>query len=94
MGIEKAMTGAIPATGLMGERGGTIIANTNEVTGDFNCLYPITETVVDAMTLNSSFTGSMASVTLAAGVPFYGRFTAITLTSGTAIAYNTTTSME
>lgn len=83
---------AQPVTGLMGELGGYIITDTSAVTGDFSCLYPITDSVIASAT-TPGFTGSLAGVTLAKGIPFYGQCTAVTLTSGSLVAYTRTSAM-
>jgi hypothetical protein len=72
--------------GVFGENGGIIIQDTNAKTGNFNCIYPLEDSVIAAAT-TPDFTGSLAGLTLLAGVPFYGRVTSITLTSGKVIAY-------
>jgi hypothetical protein len=89
----KANSGGIVIAGVFGEDGGIIIQNTSAATGDFNCLYPLVDSVISAATL-VGFTGSLAGLTLTAGIPFYGRCTSVTLTSGKIIAYNRVVSVE
>ena len=69
--------------------GGVVIADTTEATGKFGGLLVIEDAVIDAWTV-SNLTNSddlEDSVTLPAGLYLPAKFTAITLTSGTVIAY-------
>ncbi|MGD0591047.1 MAG: hypothetical protein ABSA44_09650 [Bacteroidota bacterium] len=73
----------------LGQNGGIIIADTN-AHSNLNCfaIQALTDTVIAAMTLATGFTGSMATIPVAAGTIVMIGFTAITLTSGKAIVYN------
>lgn len=79
-----------PLSGLaMGRMGGVIIADANAHTG-LNCgaLQVIGAAVISSITLKSNWVGSLNGATLAAGTLLRIQFTAITLTSGSVIAYN------
>lgn len=76
----------VAIAGVFGENGGTIVTNTSQVTGDFNCVYPIEDSVISSCT-TPDFAGSLNGLTLKAGIPFYGRVTALTLTSGKVVLY-------
>lgn len=88
----RKQVGAMPVTGLMGERGGVVITGTSAVTGDFGAIQFYEESVINAITM-PDFTGSLASETIPAGTIIYGKVTSITLTSGACIAYTRTSSM-
>ena len=73
-----------------GRNGGTVIADTTATTGTFGGLLVIEDAVINTWTC-SNLTNEddlEDSVTLAAGLYIPAQFTAITLTSGTVIAYN------
>jgi hypothetical protein len=79
----------------MGQRGFDWIDNTSARTGDWMVLMPLTDVVVSSLTtddntphyLNGTLQGSLSGKTLSKGIPLFGRFTAVTLTSGTLVAY-------
>lgn len=68
--------------------GGAIIASTDYY-GSLSCyaLHAITDTVIDTMLLNSSFSGSLDGATVKAGDTVLISFSAIQLTSGTCVIY-------
>jgi hypothetical protein len=66
--------------------GGQVIANTTPVTGNWTEIRVITATVFTTLTGNLSNVGSTS---FPAGTVLYGRFTAITLASGSVVAYHT-----
>lgn len=72
---------------LSGEAGGRFINDTTARTGDWICIQAITATTFTTLT-SPSISGSIASITLSAGVTLHGRFTAITLATGSVIAYD------
>jgi hypothetical protein len=70
----------------IGSLGGQYITDTSEATPTkprFICIQAIEDTVVSATTGNPDVDG----ITLLAGTMIYGRWTALTLTSGKVIAY-------
>jgi len=70
----------------IGGLGGQYITDTNEATPNqprFICIQAIEDTVVSTVTGNIDIDG----ITLLAGTMVYGRWTALTLTSGKVIAY-------
>ena len=71
---------------LSGELGGQYITGTGANTGDWICIQAITATTFTTL-MSTSITGALASITLAAGATLHGKFTAITLASGSVIAY-------
>lgn len=77
----------------MGGAGFTVIADTNEATppsGEcFYALQMIGDTVLSDVTAHASapITGTATGITYPAGFILYGKFTAVTLTSGSCIAY-------
>lgn len=79
---------------LKGERGGLYItdtalhtyAPTNNAKA-WDAIYAHTATVI-ATAVSPNITGTLTGVAIPAGSVWYGRFTAITLTSGTVTAYN------
>lgn len=74
-----------------GSNGGTLIDDTTVTTGDFGGLLILEEAVINAITGDGTIT-NLSNIedahTLAAGLYIPARFTSITLTSGTVIAYN------
>lgn len=71
---------------LSGEYGGTYFSDTSAHTGNWSRLQCLTACTFSAITGNiASFPTAVA---IAAGTVIQGRFTALTLTSGTLIAYN------
>jgi len=72
----------------MGQYGAVYENGVQEVTGSFYKIYCVTATTFAAITGNitgDTFTG----VAHPAGTTFYGIFTALTLTSGSVLLYNT-----
>lgn len=72
-----------------GRNGGTVIADTTATTGDFGGLLVVEDAVINTWTCSNLTNAADLedSVTLPAGLYLPARFTAITLTSGTVIAY-------
>jgi hypothetical protein len=72
----------------LGGLGGVEVFTTTAQTGkDYYAIYFVQESVISAITMANS-TGSAALVTtIPAGMTLFGNTTAITLTSGLAIAY-------
>ena len=77
----------------LGHNNPLLLSSTTAVTGNFKKIQALTNTVFTTLTsnytANSSTTAAVASDfgTLAAGQSIYGKFTAVTLTSGIAILY-------
>jgi hypothetical protein len=77
----------------MGQRGGMILNDTTAITGNFRIIVAKTDTVFALLTSDITKNGvAAASVaadhsTLLAGSILYGRFTAVTLTSGSVYLY-------
>lgn len=70
---------------LAGQNGGTYIADTADYTGDWFGIYVIANTTFS--TLTSNIANLPNNLSLTAGQAIYGRFTAITLASGSVVAY-------
>jgi hypothetical protein len=68
-----------------GLNGGQVIANTSPVTGDWIEIRVLTDAVFSLLTGNLTDVGSTS---FPAGTILNGRFTAITLTSGSVVAYH------
>lgn len=71
--------------GITGAKGGLIITDTNLHEGDW---YKVS--AAEASTVIATLAGNIAgtAITLDVGAEIVGRFTGITLTSGSVIAYN------
>lgn len=69
---------------MIGEKGYTFISDTSTYTADYCCIFPLTTVVLDTVTGNG--TGQDGG-TLPAGIPLFGKFTSVKLTSGTAVLY-------
>ena len=70
----------------IGGLGGQYITDTNEATPNqarFICIQAVEDTVINTVTGNIDVDG----ITILAGTMIYGRWTALTLTSGKVIAY-------
>lgn len=79
-------------TNLTGRQGGTVIADTSAHTlstsgKTWHALLVVEEAVIAALTSNLESDTDLVGKTLPAGLPIYGAFTSLTLTSGTVIAY-------
>lgn len=72
-----------------GDFGGVYIADTVVRNGTFDGYLALTATVI-ATLVSSNISGALTAVAVPAGTILQGHFTAITLTSGTGIAYNAT----
>lgn len=72
-----------------GRHGHVVIdANQTSATGDFYVLFAVTDFVASAITMpTNSGSGTLATVTINAGIAVPIPFTSITRTSGVAIAY-------
>lgn len=72
---------------LKGEYGGIYITDNAAHVGDFDSIVALTACTANLVA--SNITGAaMNGVTIPAGVVLWGRFTSVTLTAGTCIAYN------
>lgn len=82
----------------LGQAGVDTITNTSATTpggtsDQWFCIFPIADTVISAIAENdaelngSTETDTLAGITLSAGIPIYGTFTSITLTSGAVRCY-------
>lgn len=77
--------------------GADIITDTTQVDGDWAIIYPLTDAVFNTLTgsgfqVNGVAETALATAvgTLAAGIPIYGRFSRIKLTSGRVFAIRAT----
>ena len=73
----------------LGEKGGEIIADANPHTGSWFAISMITNTVIASWTPAFTVYGVLASITWPAGFIMFGNFSAIQLTSGSVVVYNT-----
>jgi hypothetical protein len=71
----------------LGLNGGKFINDTAAHDGDFFCIVPTEDTVINTITSNVEDLDNLAGTTLAANSAIYGRITSVTLTSGAVIAY-------
>lgn len=72
----------------LGQLGGVEIFTTAAQTGkDYYAIYFVQESVIAAITMTNSTGSSNLLTTVPAGMTLFGQTTAITLTSGLAIAY-------
>ena len=74
----------IPGAPDLGQNGSQVITGTGATTGDWFCIDVITAAVFTLLTGNMT---SVGSTSFPAGTKIFGRFTAITLASGSVIAY-------
>lgn len=79
----------------MGQKGADWIDNTSARTGDWVCVIALVDAVFTTLTPDDNTpykvngtVGNLNGKALPKGVAIFGRFTAITLTSGTVVAYN------
>ncbi len=73
----------------LGQFGGDIIADANAHTGNWFAIAMITDTIIASWTPSFDVAGTLASITFPAGFLLFGNFKAITLTSGSVVAYKT-----
>ncbi len=72
----------------LGQQNGVEIFTTAAQTGkDYYAIYFVQESVISALTMTDSTGSSNLLTTVPAGMTLFGKITAITLTSGLAIAY-------
>ena len=72
----------------LGQLGGVDIFTTDAQTGkDYYAIFFVKESVISSITITDSTGSSKLHTTVSAGMTIFGKITAITLTSGTAIAY-------
>lgn len=78
----------------LGLNGSTYITDTATHTGTFGIIQALSDTVISAL-VSATFTdgtavmtGTLAAISLPAGVSLYGSFTSVKLTSGVVVAYN------
>lgn len=69
----------------LGQYGGEIITGTGAHTGKWEAIQVLADTVFTLLT--GSLTGSYAALTFPSGTILFGNFTAITLASGSVVAY-------
>lgn len=72
-------------TNLKGDGGGIYINDTNAHTGVFDCILAHEASV--AALVSDNITGTLSAVALPAGFAYFGRFTSVTLASGSVTAY-------
>jgi hypothetical protein len=70
-----------------GQEGAEVITDTAAHPGSFISLQALSDAVIAAVTAPNLTGNSLVGQTIPAGVAIYGRFTSITLTSGSLIAY-------
>lgn len=71
----------------VGHNGTTFISDTAAHTGAWGLIIPIENTVFALLTDNGLDGNTIIGETIPANFPLYGKFTAITLTSGACVAY-------
>lgn len=69
------------------DHGGKIITGTDTVTGHFNGLQALSACTLAAGTEATDLSGTLAGLVIPAGTTVWATFTAIQLSSGTAVAY-------
>lgn len=67
--------------------GGTVITGTATVTGAWRAVQTLTDCTFAAGTAVSDLVGGLSGVQASAGCLIHGRFTAVQLSSGSAVAY-------
>jgi hypothetical protein len=73
---------------LQGQGGGVVISDSTPVTGNFRWIQGITDFEIDAIaSSNISNAAGLIGYSIPAGVGIGGRFTSITVNTGTVIAY-------
>ena len=72
---------------MKGENGGRYINNSTPVTGDWDTIIALTNCTLTLVSANIA--GTLTGITVQANGVIYGRFSSITATAGTLIAYNT-----
>jgi len=82
------LAGKVLVRGLKGEAGSVAEIGTSVVTGNFDTIFFIEDTVFASLT-SSNITGdSIIGITFPKGSMLYGKISAFQLTSGKVIAYN------
>lgn len=82
-----------PTSEALGQLGSDFINDTNPHTGSWGIIYCISAATFTTLTSGNDATGTkimsgtLTSISLAAGMVIYGYFTAITLAGGSVIAY-------
>lgn len=71
----------------LGARGATYVSGTQDVTGNFFCLYPLSDCVFTTLVAPDVMGDDMTTLALPAGVPIYATVFSFTLASGTLLAY-------
>jgi len=71
----------------LGNLGSIAITGTSKTDGTFTAIYTVTETVVSAAVSDGITNADLTSFTLPADRWFYGKWSSITLTSGSVIMY-------
>ena len=77
----------INISNMAGGDGGKYIADTSANTGDWFAIYAITDATFTTLT-SGNLTGTLTGITLSKGMTLHGHFSAITLASGSVIAYD------
>ena len=76
-----------------GQKGAILVNDTTAITGSFRRIYALENTTFTTQTSNYTKNGATAAAaaadfgTLAAGISLYGKFTAVTLATGSVILY-------
>jgi hypothetical protein len=84
----KSAAQLVYVANLQGESGITFINDTSAKTGSWSAIQCITACTFSVLTCKENNGADMASIVLAAGATIYGHFSAITLATGSVIAYN------
>lgn len=72
----------------LGQNGATFESGTTALTGNYFCIHCLTDTVFALLTNSPAWDGdTFTGVTIPGGTYLFGRFSAITLTSGSILAY-------
>lgn len=83
------MSGNVNIRNLTGNQGGELVRGPRTVTGDFQAIQALSESVLGSVTCNiDQSTDSFGNQTLATGVIIYGSYSSVTVNSGTVILYN------
>lgn len=78
---------------MAGQNGAIIVTDTTAITGNFRAIYVLADTIFATLTSDITKNGSVTAAvaadfgTVPTGTTLYGKFTAVTLTSGKVILY-------
>jgi len=83
----KTAAQLVSVANLKGENGITFINDTTPKTGEWNAIQCIAACTFSTLICPENDGADMSTVTLAAGTTIYGKYTSITLATGSVIAY-------